>query len=555
MSTRRLQAWMAAAALWSGCLFDPPGHVSGGGSSETTNGVVIGSVRNSDGTAAANARVALRPRDYLKDTSAALPKSSRRVKDVLTDAAGRFFIDSVPPGDYNIEAAGAAREAVLIQFSTGDRDTLKLEAQSLKPTGAIAGQVTSELANTGHVFVQVYGMDRVAKADSITGKFSFASMPEGSYTVRALAASRLIDPRVITGVPARGLDTTQLGAVVLSSFEGEDYSAWGQRAKLILNTTSSGADVKTTVTGFPLLVRLDRGNFDFSQSDGKDIRFSSRSGRHLHYEIERWDAGAMEAEIWVKMDSILGNSNKSFLTMHWGRANAPDWSDGRAVFDSADGFGGVWHLGEEAADTTRDGLYRDATPGAGHGNDRITSTDAQGIIGRGHHFVLGDYIQARPGATLRPPGEIMISAWYKGTSTGTLGSEIATLGDSYGLRVERDGRLHVFVYGGNNVWPELNSSGVNLLDSSWHHVVGIYNGSALQVYVDGEIRGSVPTTGAIPYTLGPNFYIGRHGTQKRIYDFKGHLDEVAVHRRVRSPSWIKLCFASQRMNATLVEFP
>ena len=52
------------------------------------------------------------------------------------------------------------------------------------------------------------------------------------------------------------------------------------------------------------------------------------------------------------------------------------------VFDTAAGFAGVWHLGEEAADTVANGLYRDATPAGNHGNDRIASTGNAGWSAR-----------------------------------------------------------------------------------------------------------------------------------------------------------------------------
>jgi hypothetical protein len=46
----------------------------------------------------------------------------------------------------------------------------------------------------------------------------------------------------------------------------DDYADWDYRANITLNTTTSGADVGGNVYDYPVLVRLNPSNFDFSQS-------------------------------------------------------------------------------------------------------------------------------------------------------------------------------------------------------------------------------------------------------------------------------------------------
>jgi hypothetical protein len=559
MKTARAQSQYGFAALLAllagGCLLDHPTLVAeGGGSSETTNGVVVGSVRNADGSAAAGARVVLRPRNFLKDTAGALPKASLVSAETQTDAGGRYAIDSVSPGDYYIEASDTGGNGSVRDFSAGDRDTIRLDSLRLKPTGVVVGHVDTDLLGKPDAFVQIYGLDRVAKVDSATGKFQFDDLPEGSYTLRASVPSSQVEAREIAGVASYSADTNTIGSVHIASFEDEDYAEWPYRRRILLNTTSSGAAVKGTVADFPLLIRLNKGNFDFSLSDGTDIRFSGKDGKHLRYQVERWDAAAQQAEIWVKADTVHGDSRSDLITLHFGKGGAPAWSDGRRVFDSADGFGGVWHLSEEASDTVTKGLYKDASPAAQNGDDRVAANVTEGLIGRGHGFRLGDYIKSQPSYTLRPATAITVSAWFRGRTTGSEGGTIASLGDSYGLRVEPGGDVRFFTYSGAGSWPVAISTGAKVLDSAWHFIAGTSDGSTLRVYVDGVLKASAMGKSPIPYTLGPDFYIGRHGTSKREYDFTGSLDEVAVLNRVRGPDWIKLCFESQRLNPTLVEF-
>ena len=36
-----------------------------------------------------------------------------------------------------------------------------------------------------------------------------------------------------------------------------------------------------------------------------------------------------------------------------------------------------------------------------------------------------------------------------------------------------------------------------MLDGKWHHVVGVYTGSQLKIYIDGVISNTVSSTGSI----------------------------------------------------------
>jgi hypothetical protein len=69
---------------------------------------------------------------------------------------------------------------------------------------------------------------------------------------------------------------------------------------LFILTTPDGADLPAGAAeaDFPLLVRLNKGNFDFSQTKpkGADLRFSSAS-QPLVYQIDEWDAASGRASV------------------------------------------------------------------------------------------------------------------------------------------------------------------------------------------------------------------------------------------------------------------
>jgi hypothetical protein len=63
--------------------------------------------------------------------------------------------------------------------------------------------------------------------------------------------------------------------------------------------------------------------------------------------------------------------------------------------------------------------------------------------------------------------------------------------------------------------------------NSWHHVAGVYNGSQLQIYVDGVLDGAVNTGVTITATSG-SLMMGRGHSVYYPYYFSGLIDEVRV---------------------------
>ena len=566
-------AWALLAA--AGCMATPTSHNPGvegpnGGGSEAV--ALAGTFTNPDGTPAAGIRVRLRPKQFLADTLRPKPGSapgnqpqgggseavglSASVRDGFTDATGRMLLDSVRRGEYLLEANDSAGHALLVSaVVTGDHDSVSLPEASLKPTGAVTGLFLSPEGFAGTTWIQVYGLDRVAKADPATGQFRMDGLPGGTYTLRAVHSAPAVDPREIDSVAAVPDTTVDIGAIRLASFENENYSAWPHSRRLYLNTTSTGAGTAGSVDDFPVLVRLHGANFDFSQSLGKDIRFSDSKGKRLRYEIERWDSAGARAEVWVRADRVQGNSSAQFITMHWGLPGAESFSDGRPVFAGDAGFSGAWHLAESAPDTLADDLYQDAT-GYDPASDRTASDDRAGLAGPGAAFGGIDYIGV-PVADplLQPNSAVTASAWMQASRTDALGGTLLSMGDTYTLRAAPGGSVRFQIYANGEFAAVESPKGMNLLDSAWHHVAGTYDGASLALYVDGKAVAKAPAHGRLNYSFWPGFILGKHGAMKPGYGFFGHLDEVEIGgNTARSADWIKLTYENQREGSTFVEF-
>ena len=147
---------------------------------------------------------------------------------------------------------------------------------------------------------------------------------------------------------------------------------------------------------FPLLVRLDSTNFDFTQAiDSSDVRFARADGTHLLYQKERWDSTNKVAELWVLVDTVRSGQSSQYITMYWGKNGVFSKSNPNRVFDTANGFAGVWHLANSN--------FNDATPNNNTAANTGT-TDTSAVIATGRKFVGTDpdYLQYRD-SWVRPP--------------------------------------------------------------------------------------------------------------------------------------------------------
>ncbi|MBD3391516.1 MAG: DUF2341 domain-containing protein [Chitinivibrionales bacterium] len=356
---------------------------------------------------------------------------------------------------------------------------------------------------------------------------------------------------------------TAIAVIILSrayaaTASSRAYPQWGHQRAIYLNTTPSGANIEETVVDFPVLVRLTDLNFEFSQarSDGADIRFSKADGTPLAYEIERWNDG-VAAEVWVLVDTIWGRGVTE-IAVHWGNGSAQDSSRPASVFSTANGFVGVWHLGESASGKGTQGLYKDATANGYDGDDSVSATGTGGLIANGNEIdTAGRDAITVPGLPSADWSNVTVSAWvrldnqdgwkafvdfgYDATDGFTIGRTTGG-GSVFKAKLSVIGRQEVF-------GEPLTTDG-----ATWHYVAGTYGNDTMLMYDNGDTTGARWGEGSvIEGATGPLYIGGRDDSWASI---RGLIDEVRVSDVARSPAWIKLCFENQRPQAqqSLVEF-
>ncbi|MBN1127849.1 MAG: DUF2341 domain-containing protein [Chitinispirillaceae bacterium] len=512
----------------------------GGSGTETTTGIV-GTVINDQGFPEANAYVRLYPGTYdpVVDTTT-IPVDT-------TDSLGGFSFLHIRSGDYSLQAVHpkSGNRALLSGIHVVP-DSVVAAIGTLRVPGSITVFLPSGINNaTGYVYIPG------------TTVFTFLNNRTDFVTLDSAPAGRV--PEIIyfsTNDTARTTIRYDVQVQAGDTTEVRNPS-WKYAHALTLNTSATGANVAGNVTGFPVLIRLSAGNFNFAQAhqSGADVRFAKADGAFFPHETERWDATNQRAEIWVKVDTVRGNDSTQFFLMYWGNAAAQEASNGAAVFDTADGFMGAWHLAGPGDATAPDatGNHYDGTPygmGAAAAVDGMIGT-ARRFDGTSSYIALTGTAQSR--LSFPENGTYTLSAWVYATAIDSAAHYVISKGNrNYNLDLSGYDLWEVYDFRSGAGW-ERNFAAPTA--GEWKFLTGVRNGSDVRLYVDGQCADSTADIYGSPLVRTPDLdvQIGRRADSLYGY-WNGMIDEVTIANSSRSADWIKLCYMNQREDDRLVRF-
>jgi hypothetical protein len=183
------------------------------------------------------------------------------------------------------------------------------------------------------------------------------------------------------------------------------------------------------------------------------------------------------------------------------------------------------------------------------------------------NFFLQDFAQVPVNTTLQPAA-VTVQAWVK--APGSPGAfkyivgkgAYGCLAASYALYTGAGGGAAFYIYNGSNpvMSPSVPSS--SIWNGAWHHLVGTYDGSTVQLYLDGvEVGSGTPTGGApIAYNLSTSndLFFGGYNPAGCALPFTGSIDEVRIWNQALTPAVIstlanKSCnYVSVSVNPTTV---
>jgi hypothetical protein len=310
-------AWIASLIAWfglSGCRPDPGEAVSG-----TSSETVIGQVILPDGGPAAGIQYRLRDFRYLGDptnrgltrvsAAARQPSGSR---DGVTDKNGNYSIDSVSPGEYQLEIGDRSDLGLVLPISVRPASgVISIGKNSLQVTGTLTGTVVPangflQDSTFLHGYVQIYGLDRVAAVNGVTGRFQFLSLPPGRVHIRIYSPVPFIQFKELEGVEILPGRSIHIDSVPLVRTYTSNFTSLVPDGLISYWPFDEGAGNLAVDPVGGLDGRLE-GNFKWSQ--GKAGRAMTFDGQGAHIAIPTlYLETDFTLSAWVRLRGVVDNS-------------------------------------------------------------------------------------------------------------------------------------------------------------------------------------------------------------------------------------------------------
>ncbi len=163
---------------------------------------------------------------------------------------------------------------------------------------------------------------------------------------------------------------------------------------------------------------------------------------------------------------------------------------------------------------------------------------------------VDDYIEADDSETLDISGPITISSWIMTNESSISNGIVNKLGptledrDGYCTFVSDYSFSQKFIFGLHYDWPEDSntvSSTTSVVDGLWHHVLALYNGTTMTVYVDGSPENSESYSSGILLNDHP-LKIGLDPLTVEDRHFNGNIDDIRIYNRALSRTEIQALY-------------
>lgn len=336
-------------------------------------------------------------------------------------------------------------------------------------------------------------------------------------------------------------------------------SSWGYRKQIVIDHTK----VSGTATSFPVLIesaypewKYTSFNGHVASATGADFVITANDGTtKLDHEIDTYASSTGALAAWVRVPFLSSTSN-TILYAYYGNAAATNQQNPTGVWSN--GYALVSHFTSTSTPTLSDSTANNHTLT----NSGTVAVPGQ-IDGAVNYNGSANYLYVTDDAALRPASAITISAWINQSVANDFGAIFEK-----GYRT--DGSW-------NNPWisyafeTDDGNSGLNkvcvtiaaaadcldgntvLGNNTWYYVTGTYDGSHLNIYLNGAsdatpaaYSGNIDYNGGI--TSDPSaFARSRYSLGEY---FNGSIDELRVSNVARSGGWTATEYNNQSSPGT-----
>ena len=322
---------------------------------------------------------------------------------------------------------------------------------------------------------------------------------------------------------------------------------WAFRKEITFDLSAAGADVPGAPADVPVLIRLSLANFGYfgdTKPDGSDLRFVAGDDKTpLESHIERYDAQAQMAFVWVRVPRLTGGAATDKIFLYYGNTAAQAGAASAGSYDKSQAL--VYHFGAPAASP------QDATAYKSEPANFTAEVNSASLIGAGVKFTgaQGISIPATGALKLVPAQGYTVSAWVR-IDAAQQSAYIAALEDgNKSLILGLDGTTIFARWSGGDAPAVVAQSGVVMTTGEWHHLAVRVAEGRMSILVDGNEAGEANVTLA---EVGGTLTIGSSAQKSNV--LTGELDELQVSNVARSTEWIKTAARSQGMVAPLVVY-
>lgn len=215
---------------------------------------------------------------------------------------------------------------------------------------------------------------------------------------------------------------------------------------------------------------------------------------------------------------------------------------------------GHWKLDETSGTTAVDSSQY-GNDGSMNGGLDASNDNTNGVIDNALNFDgVSDYIDlGDPSLSLENGNtERTYSLWFKTDQNGT---RILTHSEggftTSGIGISDDNKIRAFYNNSSDIFAKIDTSSSSFLDNKWHYIAAVYNGSNLDLYIDGNLEAQATNVGLPTYEVNSsdNYEIGAH-TASSTDNYYGDLDDIRVYNRALTVAEIQEIY--NKANGALV---
>lgn len=152
---------------------------------------------------------------------------------------------------------------------------------------------------------------------------------------------------------------------------------------------------------------------------------------------------------------------------------------------------------------------------------------------------VDDYMTISNNPILNPVNTFSVEGWFNPASTATtrtlVSKDSASTALCYNLTMNAGGTVSMTVNTNNG--PATATSTTTLVTGNWYHIAGTYDGSNINLYINGALAGTALQTGSVTANNGP-IYLGRTGGATPQY-FTGGIEEVRIWSTARTAAQLR----------------